>query len=387
LRQRLVRALSGVAVAVLVTGAAAACKADSGAGGGGNSADCGYKIGFQGPLTGDAAGLGIHMRNGVKLAVEQYNQKNADCKVALEEFDSQGDPAKAPQLAQKAAADAKMLGMVGPAFSGETEVSAPIFDQAGLPMVTPSATRPSLSTKGWKVFHRAVGNDTSQGPAAGRYIKDVLKADKVYVVDDQSAYGAGLADEVKKVLGAAVVGSDKVQVKQTDFGPTVAKIKGSGATVIFFGGYYTEAGLMLKQIKGQIPNAKMVAGDGVNDAEFINVAGASVAEGTVLTCPCAPAEKAKGTFVEDYKKLHNADPGVYADVSFDSANILLEGIKAGNTTRAKLLDFVKKYNKAGASGATYKFEQNGELDPKQVIVWAFSVKGGKVAPEVEIPKG
>jgi len=387
-RQKLARVLGGVAISALVFSSAAACKADSDTeAGGGSSAACDLKIGYFGPLTGDSAGLGIHMRNGTKLAIDQYNKDNADCKVNLEEYDSQGDPAKAAPLAQKAAGDTKVVGIIGPAFSGESEVADPIFEEAGLPTITPSATRPSLSTKGWKVFHRGVGNDTSQGPAAGRYIKNVLKAEKVYVVDDQSAYGTGLVDEVKKVIGA-VAGEDKVQVKQTNFSAVVTKIVGSGATALFFGGYYTEAGLLLKQLKGAGWKGTMIAGDGVNDANFIKVAGEAVAEGTILTCPCAPATAAKGTFVTDYKAAFaNAEPGTYADVSYDITKIFLEGLKDGKATRADLLAFVKSYNKAGAAtGVTYKFEANGELDPAQVLVWAFKVNAGKVVPDVEIPK-
>ncbi|MGW1061363.1 branched-chain amino acid ABC transporter substrate-binding protein [Micromonospora rubida] len=388
MRQKLARVLGGVAISALVFSSAAACKADSDTeGGSGSSAACDLKIGFFGPLTGDAAGLGIHMRNGTKLAIDQYNKDNASCKVNLEEYDSQGDPAKASPLAQKAAGDTKLVGLVGPAFSGESEVADPIFDAAGLPTITPSATRPSLSTKGWKVFHRGVGNDTSQGPAAGRYIKNVLKAEKVYVVDDQSAYGTGLVDEVKKVLGT-VAGEDKIQVKQTGFSAVVTKIVGSGATALFFGGYYTEAGLLLKQLRGAGWKGTMIAGDGVNDANFIKVAGQAVAEGTILTCPCAPATAAKGTFVTDYKAaFENAEPGTYADVSYDITKIYLEGIKSGKATRADLLAFVKAYNKAGAAtGVTYKFEATGELDPAQVLVWAFKVNAGQVVPDVEIPK-
>lgn len=387
MRQKLARVLGGVAIGALVFSGAAACKADSGTDDVGSNAACDLKIGFFGPLTGDAAGLGIHMRNGTKLAIDQYNKDNPDCKVNLEPYDSQGDPAKAPALAQQAVGDSKVIGIVGPAFSGESEVADPIFDEAGLPTITPSATRPSLSTKSWKVFHRGIGNDTSQGPAAGRYIKDVLKAEKVYVVDDQSAYGAGLVDEVKKVLGT-VAGEDKIQVKQTNFSAIVTKITGSGADVLFFGGYYTEAGLLLKQLKGAGWKGTMVAGDGVNDANFIKVAGEQVAEGTILTCPCAPATAAKGTFVTDYKAaFENADPGTYGDVSYDVTKIMLEGIKDGKTSREDMLAFIKSYNKAGAAtGVTYKFEANGELDPAQVVVWAFKVNAGKVVSDVEIPK-
>ncbi|GAA1628579.1 branched-chain amino acid ABC transporter substrate-binding protein [Actinoplanes couchii] len=389
MRQKLFRAVGAAAVAAFMLGGTAACKADSPSeSSGGDSAACGLKIGFFGALTGDAAGLGIHMRNGTKLAIDQYNTANADCKVELLPLDSQGDPAKAPALAQQAVGDAKVIAIIGPAFSGESEVADPIFEAEGVPTITPSATRPSLSTKGWKTFHRGVGNDESQGPAAGRYIDQVLKAEKVYVVDDQSAYGAGLADEVKKVLGAKVVQSDKVQVKQTDFSAISTKIANSGATSLFFGGYYTEAGLLLKQLKGAGWKGTMVAGDGVNDANFVTVAGQAVAEGTILTCPCAPATEAKGTFVTDYKAaFDNAEPGTYADVSFDITNIALEGIKAGNTTRDKLNTFISGYNAAGAAtGVTYKFEATGELDPAQVLVWAFKVQAGKVVPDQEIPK-
>jgi len=390
LRQKLARAFGGIVIAALVFGGAA-CQAGEDDGGdtsgGGSSAACGMKIGFFGALTGDAAGLGIHMRNGTKLAIDQYNKENADCTAELVEYDSQGDPAKAPALATQAVSDQKVIAIIGPAFSGESEVADPIFQSGTLPTITPSATRPSLSTKGWSVFHRGVGNDESQGPAAGRYIKNVLKSEKVYVVDDQSAYGAGLADEVKKVIGTPV-GEDKVQVKQTNFSAVVTKIKNSGATSLFFGGYYTEAGLLLKQLKGAGWTGTMIAGDGVNDANFITVAGQAVAEGTILTCPCAPATAAKGTFVTDYKgAFDNAEPGTYADVSYDITKIVLEGLKDGKATRADMLSWIKAYNKAGtATGVTYKFESSGELDPTQVIVWAFKVQAGKVVPDVEIPK-
>lgn len=390
MRQKLARAFGGIVIAALVFGGAA-CQAGEDDGGdtsgGGSSAACGMKIGFFGALTGDAAGLGIHMRNGTKLAIDQYNKENADCTAELVEYDSQGDPAKAPALATQAVSDQKVIAIIGPAFSGESEVADPIFQSGTLPTITPSATRPSLSTKGWSVFHRGVGNDESQGPAAGRYIKNVLKSEKVYVVDDQSAYGAGLADEVKKVIGTPV-GEDKVQVKQTNFSAVVTKIKNSGATSLFFGGYYTEAGLLLKQLKGAGWTGTMIAGDGVNDANFITVAGQAVAEGTILTCPCAPATAAKGTFVTDYKgAFDNAEPGTYADVSYDITKIVLEGLKDGKATRADMLSWIKAYNKAGtATGVTYKFESSGELDPTQVIVWAFKVQAGKVVPDVEIPK-
>ena len=178
---------------------------------------CDLKIGFFGALTGDAANLGINIKNGAELAVNQYNEKNADCKVTLVTFDSQGDPSIAPGLAQKAVTDKKLVGIVGPAFSGESKAADPIFEKAGLNLISASATNPALSENGWKTFHRILGNDATQGPAAAKYIKDILKVDKVFVSDDSSEYGKGLADIVRKDLGAVVVGSDAIQQKQDDF--------------------------------------------------------------------------------------------------------------------------------------------------------------------------
>ncbi|HEY8532446.1 MAG TPA: branched-chain amino acid ABC transporter substrate-binding protein [Micromonospora sp.] len=384
MRQRLARVLGGVAVLALVA-STAACGGGSDDTAGGDS--CGFKIAFFGALTGSSAALGINENNGVKLAVEQYNKEHADCPVELVSLDSQGSPDQAPQLAQKAIDDEKILGVVGPAFSGESEAANPLFAEAGLVHITASATRPSLAEQGWKTFFRVVGNDLSQGPAAGIYIRDVLKAERVFVIDDQSAYGAGLADEVKKVLGSRVVGTDKVQGegKQADFSATVTKVKNANVQAIFFGGYYQEAGLLRKQLTAAGVNAVMVGGDGVNDPAFIESAGQAAAEGTILTCLCAPATEARGTFAQDYKALHGVDPGTYSDTAYDAATILLNGIKQGVKTRQEMLEFVRNYNGQGVA-ANYRFTENGEMDPAEVKIWAYKVKDGKVVPDREIPK-
>ncbi|MEH0984210.1 branched-chain amino acid ABC transporter substrate-binding protein [Micromonospora sp. CPCC 205556] len=385
MRQKLARVIGGAAMLALVAGGTACSSGGDDTAAGGDK--CGNKIAFFGALTGSSAALGINENNGVKLAVDKYNKENADCKVELVALDSQGSPDQAPGLAQKAIDDTKILGIVGPAYSGESEAAGPLFNEAGLVAITPSATRPSLAEQKWKTFFRVVGNDFSQGPAAGSYIKNVMKADKVYVIDDQSAYGAGLADEVKKVLGPAVVGSDKVQGegKQTEFSAVVTKVKASGAKAVFYGGYYQEAGLIRKQLTAAGVTAPLVAGDGVNDGAYITSAGAAAAEGTILTCPCQPATEARGSFAQEYKALNGTDPGTYSDTAYDAANILLAGIKAGKTTREGLLEFVKGYSGEGVA-ANYKFVEGGELDPAQVKVWAFKVTGGKVVPDQEIPK-
>src|SRR5262245_56384919 len=171
----------------------------SGGGGGGNCPD-GMKIGFFGALTGDAANLGINIKNGAELAIDQWNDDNPDCQITLEDFDSQGAPEQAPALAQQAVEDEDVVAIVGPAFSGESRQANPLFDEAGLPIVTASATGVDLSEQGWKIFHRALANDGAQGPAVGNYILNELNATKVAVIDDASEYGKGLADIVNSTL-------------------------------------------------------------------------------------------------------------------------------------------------------------------------------------------
>jgi branched-chain amino acid transport system substrate-binding protein len=373
LRQVLARAIGGVAIIGLVAGAAACNKSSDNDTAGGDS-KCGYELAFFGALTGSSANLGVNIEQGFELAIDQYNDKNgANCIVA-KKFDSQGDPAVAPGVARSLVADKKIIGIVGPPFSGESQAANPIFDQAAIPLITPSATNVTLSTKGWKVFHRAVANDSAQGPAAGTYIKDVMKPTKVFVADDQSAYGAGLADSVKKALGSLVVQSDRVEGegKQTDFSGTVQKVVGSGATVLFYGGYYQNAGTLRKQLTAAGWKGTMVAGDGVNDPGYAKAAGNAAAQGTILTCPCAPSSKAGGTFLADYKAKWKVDAGTYSDVAFDAANMFLQGIAGGNTTTEKMNTFLSTIDYKGIANE-YKFTNVGELDPSLLKVWAFKV--------------
>jgi len=386
LRQGLTRVLGGAAILALVAGAAACNKGSSSSGASGKN--CGYDIAYIGALTGSSANLGVNIEHGAELAVDQYNDKNGKGCITIKKYDSQGDPAVAPGVTRNAIADKKLLGVVGLPFSGESEASNPILQQAKIPNITPSATRVSLSAHGWTFFHRAVANDSAQGPAAAAYIKSVLKATKVFVADDQSAYGAGLADAVKSTLGSLVGGTDKTGAdgKQTDFSATVQKVVSSGATAFFYGGYYQNAGLLRKQLTGAGWKGIQVAGDGVNDPGFAAAAGNAAAAGSIVTCPCSPATKAGGSFVGDYKAKWNADPGTYSDVAFDAANMFLKGIDAGNTTPEKMNEYLKTVNYPGVAN-TYKFTPTGELDPSFIKVWAFKFgPDGSVQPDQQAPK-
>jgi branched-chain amino acid transport system substrate-binding protein len=348
--------------------------------GGGEAGTCeDVAIGYFGALTGSAANLGINIRNGVQLAVDQFNEENADCQVGLEEYDSAGDPNQATGLATQAIGDETVIGIVGPAFSGESETAGPIFAEGGLPTITASATNPSLAENDWDTFQRILGNDASQGPAAAAYISDVLSSQGVFVVDDASAYGAGLADIVNEELADAVVGEDTIQTGQTDFSATVTAIRDSGADSVFFGGYYAEAGLLVQQMRGGGVDATFVVADGVKDPGFIEAAG-DAAEGTIITCPCLPPEESQ-EFFDAYQEAFGSAPATYSAEAYDAANVFLEGIIDGNTDRESLLEWVNDYE-GEQTTKTVKFDETGEVE--NISVWAYKVENGEIVADQEI---
>jgi len=371
-------AAASLTVALLATACGGDDDDDTTAGG---EAACDLSIAMFGALTGDFSGLGIPIRNGAQLAIGQYNEEHQDCKVNLVEYDSQGNPDQAPALAQEAINDDAVVGIVGPAFSGESNAANPLFDEAGLPIITASATNPALSENGWSIFHRLVATDADQGPAAAQYISDVLGATKVFVVDDASDYGKGLADIVREDLGDLVVDNDSIQAGQTDFAATVTKARSSGAEAIYFGGYYTEAGLMTKQLREAGITAPFLSGDGSREQGYIDAAGAQAAEGAILTCPCLPNKANTGTFNDDYEAEFGEPPAIYAAEGYDATNVFLAAIGAGNSSREDVNAFIGEYDEPGVT-KQITFTETGEIET--VIIWAYKVEGGEIVPDQEI---
>ncbi|HEV2088571.1 MAG TPA: branched-chain amino acid ABC transporter substrate-binding protein [Cryptosporangiaceae bacterium] len=379
MRRKYLRTLGGVAIAATMIASAGCATSDTPAG---DDKKCGGKIAIFGAFTGANAGLVLPSLNGAKLAVKQHNEKNPDCKVTLQEFDTQGDPTQATPIANKVAGDQSFTSVIGGHFSGESKATMPIYQAGGLVMVSPSATAIELTAGNNKSFHRVVGNDATQGAAAAVYFKDVIKGKKVFVINDGTTYGKGIAEETAKGLGPLVAGTDTVQEKQTNFAATVSKVKSAGADAVAYAGYTNEAAPLLKQLRAAGVTAKFLGFDGLYDPAFISGVGPG-AEGAVITCPCLPADKAGGTFAADFEKEYGNPPGSYGAEGYDAAKVLLDGYAAGKTTRKELLDWVDSYDKAGVS-KDIKFQENGDVDKSKVAIWAYEVKGGAFVPQQEI---
>lgn len=382
MRRKFVRALGATALAAAVF-AAAGCQ-DSGGGDNtaGGEGECGGKIAIFGAFTGPNAGLVLPSLNGAKLAVKQHNEANADCQVTLQEFDTEGKPEQATPIANQVAGDTSFTSVIGGHFSGETKATMPIYEAAGLVMVSPSATAAELTKAGNKAFHRVVGNDSTQSAAAAVYIKDVLKAQKVFTIHDGQTYGQGIIGELTSALGPLVAGNDTVQTDQQNFDATISKIKQAQADVIAYGGYTNEAAPLLKQARAAGITAKFLGFDGLYDPGFPQGAGAG-ADGAVVTCPCLPAEEAGGTFSADYQAEYGLAPGSYGAEGYDGAKVLLDGYADGKRTRQELMDWVKAYDKEGVS-KYIKFDSAGDVDRSRVVIWAYEIKGGQIVAQQEI---
>ena len=340
-----------------------------------------YTIGYQGPLSGGEASTGIDEQNAVKYAIKLFEAKNPSIKIKLVSIDDQGDPAVAGTVAPGVASNKNVLGVVGPAYSGATIASLPYYKSVNMALISPSATRVSLTDPtspdfGGPIFHRVVGKDDLQGPALAKYATAGVSNAKVFVFDDQSAYAVPLRGFVeaglKKVAGATVVGGDSVPNTTTDFSPTIAKIATSGANVVIYTGYYSQAAVFIKQLRDSGSKAVFAGGDGVFNQEFPKLAGAA-AEGSKVTGVGGLAG-VDAKMEADFKKKMGVSSGVYSVESFDAANILLAGIKAGKTTRVKMLAYVKAYKGKSISGNTIKFDANGDIS--YGLFAGFTTKNG-----------
>ncbi|HXU53157.1 MAG TPA: branched-chain amino acid ABC transporter substrate-binding protein [Casimicrobiaceae bacterium] len=345
-------------------------------------------IGSAGPLTGGIAHLGKDNDNGVRLAIDQANEKHPkiggkDVKFVVESEDDQADPKLGPTIAQKFA-DAKVSGVVGHLNSGVTIPASAVYNQAGIPMISGSATNPKLTEQGFKNIFRVVARDDQQGPAVAQYLES-LKVKKVAIADDATAYGEGLANEVEKTLTAAgikVVAREKTTDKATDFKAILTKMKGTAPDAVFYGGMDATGGPMLKQARELGIKAVFSFGDGACTAEMSKLAG-TAAEGMVCSQAGLPVAAASKSFVTAFNAKYG-EIQQYAPYTYDAANLLIAAMqKADSTDPAKYLPSLQSISFDGATGHI-EFDDKG--DRKNAEVTIFTLKDGKVVP-VAVVKG
>jgi branched-chain amino acid transport system substrate-binding protein len=349
------------------------------------------KIASAAPLTVKTPHLGKDNENGVRLAIEEANAAKIkiggkEAKFVLLSEDDQGDPKVGTTVAQKLV-DAKVAGVVGHLNSGVTIPASVVYNQAGIPMITGSATNPEVTERGFKVTFRTVGRDDQQGPAIASYLATNNKPKVVAVIDDATAYGKGIADEVEKTLKASkitVLPRENGTDSTTDWKAVLTKIRGRKPDAVFYGGMDQTGGPLLKQGRELGIKAAFAFGDGACTDEMNKLAG-SAAEGLLCSQAGIPPQASDKKFLDAYKKKFNVDPILYAPFTYDGAKLIIAAMqKADSADPAKYLPELAKMEYTGATGKI-SFDQKG--DRKDAEMTIFTMKGGKLEPIAIVKAG
>ena len=338
---------------------------------------CDYKIAVLGELN-DFVGRAV--RNGAKLAVEQYNINHRTCTVTLVEANTFNALDETNGLASNRARglvdDRRVLGVIGPLTGEDCRVAMPIFDRVQLPGITPAASDNDLSQDGSVAFHRIIGSYRQDTYAGVHHLTRDLHATRTFVVDDRSPEARAAVDR----LGNAWVGQASVDPNGANYSATVAKIKAANPDSLLYTGYDGPGALLIKQVRAALPNLLIMTTVRAYEDPLVNGAG-NAAENVYLTTPEIIPSAVSHDLVTEYQQRFSEAIPFYVAESYDAANVLLAGLAAGKSTRADMLAWVNGYDHTGVSRHV-KFTADGDLASPQV--WAAQIRGGRFTPQTVI---
>jgi branched-chain amino acid transport system substrate-binding protein len=332
------------------------------------------KIGVGGPMTGPDAVFGSQLRFGVEQAIEDINANGGilgkKLKIAI--GDDAADPKQGVSVANRFVSDGITL-VVGHFNSGVTMPATDIYAENNILDITPASTNPQITDRGLETIFRTCGRDDQQAIVAAKYLAS-LPDKKIAFLHDKTTYGKGLADETRKDLAAMGVTDvlyEGVNKGEKDYSAVVSKIKASGADIVYWGGYHTEAGLIVRQMRDQGVTATLMAGDGLASDEYAAIGGPGV-EGTLMTFPPDPRNRPEAADVVAKYKAKNINPETYTLYSYAAVEIIKQAAES-----VKSLDAIE-IAKAMHSGMIFKtvignisYDQKGDVTRADytVFIW------------------
>jgi branched-chain amino acid transport system substrate-binding protein len=340
------------------------------------------QIGIEGPITGSNAAFGDQMTHGAEQAVADLNAAGGVLgkKLALNKGDDACDPKQAVAVAHELVAK-KVVFVDGGFCSGSSIPASAVYNEEGVLQITPASTNPALTEeaakKKWNNVYRTCGRDDAQGKVAGEYLAAHFKGKAVAILDDKSTYGKGLADETRKAMNAAGLKeavNEQIAAGDKDFSALISKLKLANVEAIYFGGYQTEAGLLVRQAKEQGLKAVLVGGDALATLEFWAITGDAGA-GTLITFPPDarnnPAAKAA---VENFKKS-GFDPEGYTLYTYAAIQVFAQAADKAKST--KLADLVKVLHSATFDTVVgpIQFDDKGDVLKPEYVFYLW--KDGK----------
>lgn len=341
------------------------------------------KIGYAGPITGPVAQIGKDGENGVRLAIDEANAGNIKIggqavRFELESQDDMGDPKTATTVAQKLVDDG-VVGVVGHLNSGATLPASKIYSDAGVPEVSPASTNSQYTRQGFRTAYRVIGDDHDVVRVLVGYVLEKMKAKRIAIVDDRSAYGQSFADDVVEQLKAkniTPVDRQYVTTQTIDFRGVLTALKSRNPDVLIYAGVDAQAGPMRKQMVGLGMGKTMIAGCAIETEKFIDLAGGPAnAEGNISSeSGFALDAMPKGKeFTDRFAKY--GKPVLYSPYAYDATWALIKAMQAANSVkRAEVQTALRKVSFDGVTGKI-SFDEKGDLQIARVTI--FKVKDGK----------
>ncbi|ALC80810.1 MULTISPECIES: branched-chain amino acid ABC transporter substrate-binding protein [Bacillus] len=387
------KALSLLVTASLGIAALTGCGNNSGASG--DSSNKVIKIASQSPLSGGSATLGDALKNGSELALNEEKDKFKELGYTLqfEPLDDQGDPKKGVANAEQIGSDSDVYGIIGHLNSGVTIPSSEVYEKYNIPMISPAATATDVTDRGLKTANRIVARDDFQGPAGAQFAMETLKVNKIFIIQDKTAYGQGLAENFKgkaEELGAEIIGEEGITVGEKDFNGVLSQVASVKPDLVYFGGLYAEGGLLIKQAREKGITAKFMGGDGLDSSSLVDIAGDAVKD-TYITSVAGVSTDTK--FAKNYKEKFNKDAESYSIYGYDSMKVMLLGIENAikeNDGEIPAKDVVAK---AVRSVSDYKgemtevgFDEKGDNKFAKIFIYKFAEAAYPPKLEGEISK-
>ena len=337
------------------------------------------QIGVAGPLTGSNAAAGEQMKTGALQAVEDLNKAGGlmGQQIVLTIADDACDPKQAVSVANQMA-EKKVKLVAGHYCSGSSIPASKVYQEEGILEISPASTNPKYTDDGgWNTF-RVCGRDDEQGKVAGAYLAAHYKGQKIAILHDNSAYGKGLADETRKALNGHGVKEalyDVYTPGEKDYSAVVSRLKQAGVTVIYVGGYYTEAALIIRQAKEQGLKATMVGGDALVTKEYFQIAGPA-AEGTLMTFSPDPRKNKVAAAVVKTFADHKVDPEGYVLYTYAAIQIWADAVKkAGTTDPKKVAAAMKATGQWPSVLGPVTFDKKGDPTGGGYVMYVWDAKG------------
>ncbi|RJF57428.1 branched-chain amino acid ABC transporter substrate-binding protein [Serratia inhibens] len=344
-------------------------------------------IGLAGPLTGPSARIGKDLENGAQLAIADANAQKPTLNGKPVTFkllseDDQSDPRTAVAVAQRLV-DEGVAGVVGHWNTGTSIPAARIYHDAGIAQVAPVATGHAYTQQGFDTSFRVMGHDDDGGNYAGEYAVKVLKAKRIAIIDDRTAFGQGLADEFIKSLaaqGVQPVAREYVDDKTVDFSAVLTTVRSKNADLIFFGGVDSQAAPLARRIKQLGMNTQLMGAGGFVSQTFLTLA-QKEGEGVVALEPGLPLEQMPGgkAFEQAYRDRYKTHIELHAPFAYDATRVLIAAIEqAGSANPADYLPKLRAIHYQGVTG-NIAFDPQGNL--QQPSFTLYKVVDGKWQPQ------